>query len=1570
MRVGRRVNVPLLCLLLAFVLLFAMLFQLSLSDCFMALASTGWIKVDDTSTIVEYDGAGWMRHNPDSDAYTDPLSPSYQSGVYFYQFTQADVTGTAPSVSFTFKGTNVRFYGATRDDSGELNFYIDGVFIETVDTLQVGRYHQYDKLLFESDTLEYTEHTLTVQAVVNEGDVGKYMIVDAFEFKKDVPVDADYDIGVETDYNYLNLLNHKGPSGVPLGGIGTGCFTISPEGKFSKININNTDDEGNINYPKGTFLAYYEKDQNGTDARRLERDRMSSVTSMGMKGFENVEYAGLMPFIDMNYYDQKGDSGKAQVSMHAYSGLVPNNIKDSAIPLVWIEVTVANPSDVTKEVGVALSWEDVIGRNIKDLKDGVDYDDFVNNAWDKGLVSLDGKTGGGAMEFENMATPATSVESFELYGMSGLLQSAEQISPRKYTYQNYNNNVAILGVNQEGVEIGYLPCYNVNNDNEFAEFVSTGAFAQNSVDKTNLSAAGAQQNASAISMSTTLNAGESRTFTMAVAWFMPEADIDYENDHPHRYFGTADFNRYYHNYFADIYEMIQYCYENKQRIEDESKEWQQPIMDSSYEDWMKFKIINSQVPIYYNSVLNKEGIFALAEGGMKGPLGTMDVRTYTFEYYSKFNIDLDRSEMDLFTSTQMSNGVILHFDGDYYVGLADYSGNTPVPDNAYLDNTGGWLTQLAKDHRVTGDDEYILQRADGIRKAIRVIKTYIKGDVQIPYGPIMFDDCWVPDACSYLASQYLSWLNAAMYLADVLGDTQLYDECLEQYEKTYNDTLQYLWVNNEYGSYFVYGCKADGSQRLDNTMYLNQLAGQFISRSHMNGDIFPMEMIQASLISMFKAQLWAYRDSNFRGPRVWDLYSEEPFMYQSANPNEWQDTAPSTSWAFYLDCNVGYTALQAGFVDDAFLILRNTQLAYMDKGTSWAQNLWDLGNVSRMDVAMSWWLTDLMAGSNLDVNNHTLYLAPLVRSEDYGEVLKYPVYFSDFWAEVTVDTVNKTVTYTITKKITDKNIVIETVRSEGVGIATDDAGIIQLEQPFYIEQGGQLVFSGNDYKTLTRSNQQQFVLQNASKVAYPSVDAEINTVATPEIYVEPYFGENVKVTMDVPSGTEVYYTVDGSDPCDGNGILYTESFEVSRNVTVKARGFSDGEWGLINIKRFSEVFGIDVGGTNSGWSLNDGLEGDVPYKEGYFGLMSGAAVKYSGSLVGDDMGMPSALSSQNYVGAGDVGAFMQYGIDVEPGLYTVKLYFAEFFHNSAGLRRFGVKINDKLVLSDFDPFTEANGKNKVVCKTFYNVSVDGTNRIIVDVFNENPEQNAVLNAIVVEKQDSAAIVDTTGKLIADISAVQTVYAAGEELSLKEMGDVVIRYDEYDWSDPELKENKIVVLEDYKVETNFDKDKQGRYYVRISHPQYLSEFEFEVEVGVMSEADILFVDGNTNNQREIVLSVASELSSYILNLQVSKNSSVTIFADETLTQQVGKIGKAGDDSYNILLSLPSDSNVFWVKVIAEDGVNENVYKLTLNRPIENAATPVPWDIIGSCCAVALAIAVTTIVCLKKKKAGKS
>ena len=55
-------------------------------------------------------------------------------------------------------------------------------------------------------------------------------------------------------------------------------------------------------------------------------------------------------------------------------------------------------------------------------------------------------------------------------------------------------------------------------------------------------------------------------------------------------------------------------------------------------------------------------------------------------------------------------------------------------------------------------------------------------------------------------------------------------------------------------------------------------------------------------------------------------------------------------------------------------------------------------------------------------------------------------------------------------------------------------------------------------------------------------------------------------------------------------------------------------------------------------------------------------------------------------------------------LYTVRLGFAELENDNAGERVFDVKLNDRLVLDDFDPLEAAGGRRKAVVKEFRGVS--------------------------------------------------------------------------------------------------------------------------------------------------------------------------------------------------------------------------------------------------------------------------
>ena len=71
----------------------------------------------------------------------------------------------------------------------------------------------------------------------------------------------------------------------------------------------------------------------------------------------------------------------------------------------------------------------------------------------------------------------------------------------------------------------------------------------------------------------------------------------------------------------------------------------------------------------------------------------------------------------------------------------------------------------------------------------------------------------------------------------------------------------------------------------------------------------------------------------------------------------------------------------------------------------------------------------------------------------------------------------------------------------------------------------------------------------------------------------------------------------------------------------------------------------------------------------------------------------------------DTAGSFKYNLPIyQPGAgYEVKLYFAENYHNSAGLRVGSVSLNGNTLLSNFDIFAQAGGKHKALIKSFSNL---------------------------------------------------------------------------------------------------------------------------------------------------------------------------------------------------------------------------------------------------------------------------
>jgi chitodextrinase len=154
-----------------------------------------WTKVDNTDARVTYD-ANWRMWQ----------------GNRGYQGTEHSLINHSllSEASFSFTGTKIRYYGATRYDLGIADVYLDGVKVATVDLFGQNGEEVYDKLLYESGILPMGPHTLTIKATntTNQSPSsawntakGTNIFIDAFEYSTSVCTDC------QTTHSNLRQVN-------------------------------------------------------------------------------------------------------------------------------------------------------------------------------------------------------------------------------------------------------------------------------------------------------------------------------------------------------------------------------------------------------------------------------------------------------------------------------------------------------------------------------------------------------------------------------------------------------------------------------------------------------------------------------------------------------------------------------------------------------------------------------------------------------------------------------------------------------------------------------------------------------------------------------------------------------------------------------------------------------------------------------------------------------------------------------------------------------------------------------------------------------------------------------------------------------------------------------------------------------------------------------------------------------------------------------------------------------------------------------------------------------------------
>ncbi|MBI5686941.1 MAG: discoidin domain-containing protein [Verrucomicrobia bacterium] len=730
--------------------------------------------------------------------------------------------------------------------------------------------------------------------------------------------------------------NGQWQNGVPLGAMGCGKFDVLPSGWFSRFSINHNWDEPLWDHPwrpsRATFFAIRAAKPDAAAATRWLRfgfreQELPSVTQVA-----HVAYRGQIPFVDARFEDA---ALPVDVSLHAWSALVPHNAKDSSLPVAFFEFTLSNTNAQPVEASLLFSLEHFIGCGGYQVHgDHKQWREQEGNRVEPAAVK---------------DSPLTGLRLFSTKQFAGMKLNS---SGEYWLLSDGPTTARGWDAASDGQEL-------------VAGFSTTGELERAESPKS-------PSTAGAICRKVTVPAGGKQKVLFAFVWWMPRHVTMDGKDHGH----------YYLRDFQNPQALAAYAFAQRERLHRETAALGKLVTDSSLPAWLQRLILNSTHPVFVNTLLTRDGEFSVHEdpSWMEGALGTMDQRTVAHVFVGTFFPELARSEMELFSRCQQVSGEVTHFCGNIYQIIGDprvFYGITRWPDLSAV-----YIWQVLKHYRWTGDRAFLDQSWPGIKRALDWMVTTDRDGDGIPEGGTTFDaGVQYAGGFVFTASVYGAALLSAMEIATVEGDAATRAACAQRLEKLRATMRQRLWTGQSFAK-----CYLPDRGMVVPTLFTAQLAGDWLTRAVGLPGVVSAAEAQSSLESLLKvngrSSPWVFADEfmpdgSAHNDTCWFTY-QATYFAGLAMAEGWADDAMEVAWRIY-EGIFHYYKIPWGMYINISPTLKDPPQ----------------GGASYMSLMATWWWLHQLAGASLDVPGQTLWLSPRPPSS-LGE-LHMPLFFPRVW---------------------------------------------------------------------------------------------------------------------------------------------------------------------------------------------------------------------------------------------------------------------------------------------------------------------------------------------------------------------------------------------------------------------------------------------------------------------------------------------------------------------------------------------------------------------------------------------
>lgn len=578
-----------------------------------------------------------------------------------------------------------------------------------------------------------------------------------------------------------------------LGGIGTGNISLGSRGNFTDFEIHGVPSKG-MDSPY-TFFALRAQDTKGnTVMKALEGelvppfDHSHGFTAWeigGLPRFQETSMAGEYPFV---WVDFKDEQVPLEISLEAYTPMIPLNVEDSALPCSIIKYTVKNISDDIQTVSIVGSFANLCnysGRDIwnKPLFDG----EAVNTYMDHG-------------EFRGLFFTTKSKEQDDLnYMEMGLF-----VKEKKVFYREYWNE----GAWWDGLQDFW---------NDFSE--------DGELDRERtLTGEGNRMHQSdgkvgSLGMKKTIEPGQTEEFLFILSWCHPWRIRSWDQLQNYKENERCLIKNYYASLYPSAIAAVDYLVKNFVRLEDLTVKFHNSLFFSTYPDYVLDAVASNLTVIRSNTCFQVEDGTFFAYEGCFADAGCCDGNcTHVWNYaqslaylYPKLEQSMRRTEL-LEETTEEGN---MCFRARTY--LQDEVWEYPPAADGQL----GSVIRLYRDWRFSGDDEFLEDLWPRAQSVLEFAKRYWDedGDGALDGRQHNTYDIEFYGMNTLINSIYIAALKAGEQIAEYLKQSETAAEYHSTWERAsaivdercFNGSYYIQCIENEnlYKYQYGDGCLAD-----------------------------------------------------------------------------------------------------------------------------------------------------------------------------------------------------------------------------------------------------------------------------------------------------------------------------------------------------------------------------------------------------------------------------------------------------------------------------------------------------------------------------------------------------------------------------------------------------------------------------------------------------------------------------------------------------------------------------------------------------------------------------------------